>query len=126
RQSCGATFSNEEHDHRNGALQGKEQPGRRETTTLRHTLPHTGHEDHTLLLVQRHTRMVPRQDPEEIRHHSGRVGEEERRETRSETLQGNNPKRKARRRLRMQQRTHRHNNWHLETHPTKDLYSSIY
>src|SRR6266849_8930608 len=65
--------------------------------------------------------MVPRQDTEEVRYHRGRVGEEERRETRSTTLQRITPKRKARRRLRMQQRPHRTHNRHLNQLPSKSL-----
>src|SRR5216684_5409597 len=59
--------------------------------------------------------MVPGQDPEEVRYQRGRVGEEERRETRGTTLQRIAPKRKARRRLRMQQRPHRAHNGHLNS-----------
>ena len=41
------------------ALPGQVQSGRGTTTTLRHTLPYTGHEDHSILQLQRHPRMVP-------------------------------------------------------------------
>src|SRR5215831_7995295 len=71
--------------------------------------------------------MVPRQDTEEVRYHRGRVGEEERRETRSPPLQRNTPQRQARRRMRMQQRPHRTHNRNLNLQVfTKDLFSSYY
>src|SRR5207245_10057493 len=96
------------------------------TTTFRHSILDTGHENHSLLLVQRHTRMVPRQDTEEVRYHRGRVGEEEWRETRSTTLQGIDAKRKARRRLRMKQRPQRGHKRHLNCPmSTKDLVSIL-